>query len=528
VKLSDAVLEILRTEGVDRVFGNPGTTELPLVDRFVDVDDLAYVLGVHEGPLVAMADGYARATRRPAFVNLHVAAGTANGMIGMLNALRSRVPLVVLAGQQDSRHLVQEPMLAGDLVGLAAAACKSAVEARRPEEVPLLLRRAFREAVAAPAGPVFVSVPMDFFEQEVGQPPPASHLPEARPVHDLTTAVAMLREASSPALVAGDGISRSTGVAHAVRLADALGATVYGAPMFDHLNFPMDHAAYAGMLPPDNAQLRNTLDGHDVVLLAGVRGFAPHHYSPQVPVGPATRLVQVDEDAATVGRTYPVALGIVGDVGDVLAGLADVLGASEHAPSYVVKSALGPVPVQTTPLEPATAAAVVAGSLPTGTVLVEESITTGLLLRERLRLTDPGTFEHTVGGGLGWGIGAAVGLALGHPGRRVVAALGDGCALFGLQGLWTAGHEQVPTTFVVFANGEYRTLKQTLTSMREGRELGFVGMDLDRVDWPQLSASLGVPGVTASDSGHLARLLTGHGPDDGPLLVEVPIQGFSR
>src|SRR6185295_8212343 len=158
----EALLFVLRSEGIDRVFGNPGTTELP----FLDALDLPYVLGLHEGSVVAMADGYARATRRTAFVSLHVAAGLANGLIGLLNARRSRVPLVVTAGQQDRRHLLADPMLSGDLVGLARAATKSAVEVQHARDLPLLLRRAFAEAVRPPAGPVFLSIPMDLLDEE--------------------------------------------------------------------------------------------------------------------------------------------------------------------------------------------------------------------------------------------------------------------------------------------------------------------------------------------------------------------------
>jgi benzoylformate decarboxylase len=535
MRLAEAFLEILVDEGVDRVFGNPGTTELTFVDALAKDGRLPYVLGAHEGPVVAMADGYARATRRPAFVSLHVAAGTANGAIGMLNALRSRTPLVVLAGQQDSRHLIQDPMLSGDLVGLAQAATKWAVEARRADEVPTLLRRAFRAAVTPPAGPVFLSVPMDLFDEELQRPVPLrTDLPTVHPVADLTPAVDLLWSAASPAVVAGDGVGRSEGVAKLVRVAETLGAPVYHAPMNDCVDFPMDHAAYRGMLAPENDSIRRVLDKHDVVLLAGVRAFVPHHYNDSAAVGPGTRLVQVDDDPSQVGRNYPAEVGLVGDVRLVLDGLATSLEASRPAdqrarePLAVLEQP--PIPDDDTlPFHPRLAAATVAANLPAGAVVVEEAITTGLLLREHLRLAEPGSFHHTVGGGLGWGAGAAIGVALGRPGRRVVAALGDGCTLFGVQALWTAAREHVPVTFVVFANQEYRTLKQTLTRMRDGRVEPFVGMDLGApaVDWPTLAHALGVPGVRAADVDELADLVASGGPGDGPLLVDVPIRTFA-
>ncbi len=535
MRLAEAFLEILVDEGVDRVFGNPGTTELTFVDALAKDGRLPYVLGAHEGPVVAMADGYARATGRPAFVSLHVAAGTANGAIGMLNALRSRTPLVVVAGQQDSRHLIEDPMLSGDLVGLAQAATKWAVEARRADEVPALLRRAFRAAVTPPAGPIFLSVPMDLYDEELQRPvPQRTEVPPVQPVSDYSAAADALWSAASPAVVAGDGVGRSGGVAELVRVAETLGAPVHHAPMNDCVDFPMDHPAYRGMLAPENDRIRQVLDKHDVVLLAGVRAFVPHHYSDASAVGPDTRLVQVDDDPAQVGRNYPVTVGLVGDVRVVLGNLADTLDAGPP-PDRPAKEPLPmlqrpPVPDDDTlPFHPRVAAATVAASLPAGAVVVEEAITTGLLLREHLRLAEPGSFHHTVGGGLGWGAGAAVGVALGRPGRRVVAALGDGCAMFGVQALWTAAREHVPVTFVVFANQEYRTLKQTLTRMRDGQVQPFLGMDLDApaVDWPRLAQALGVPGVRATDRAELADLVASGGPDDGPLLVEVPTRSFA-
>jgi benzoylformate decarboxylase len=527
------VLAILVDEGVDRVFGNPGTTELPLVDQLVHEQRLEYVLGLHEGPLVSMADGYARATGRTSFVNLHVAAGTANGLIGMLNALRSRTPMVVLAGQQDSRHLIQDPMLSGDLVGLAAAASKWAVEARRSDEVPDLLRRAFREAATPPMGPVFVSVPMDLLEQEVeDRPPPRTQLEPATPVFDLDSAVKLLLSGRRPAVVAGDGVGRGSAVAELVRLAESLGAAVFHAPMNDRLDFPMGHPSYAGMLVPENTAIRERLDRHDVVLLAGARAFVPHHYSPEPAVGPDTRLVQVDDDPAVVGRNYPTEVGLVGDVRAILGALADAVESAGESRSLLDVGRIAPdVPTSgSLPMPPRLAASTVAARLPDGAVLVEEAITTGLLLREHLTLSEPGSFQHTVGGGLGWGIGAAVGVALGRPGRRVVAALGDGCAMFGLQGLWTAARLRVPVTFVVFANGEYRTLKQTLSRMRDQDSAGFVGMDLDQpgIDWPALAESFGVTGARVRDADDLAHRLSSATADDPPLLLEVPIEPFGQ
>lgn len=543
--VADDVLQLLRDEGVDRVFGNPGTTELPLLDALADADDLEYVLGAHEGAVVAMADGYARATRRTAFVNLHVAAGVANGLIGILNARRSRTPMVVTAGQQDSRHLIQDPMLSGDLVGLAAAAAKSATEVHRADDVLTVLRRAFRAAQAPPAGPVFVSIPMDLLDDESDFPFPARTVVQwERPADNIADAARLLRSAHRPAIVAGDGVGRADALAAVVEIAERLGAAVYHQPMFDRVDFPLDHRQYLGMLPPDNAEIRRRLEGHDVVFLVGVRAFAPHHFSSTLAIPTDAAVVQLDDDWAELGRNYPVRVAMVGSVGVSLRELAKqlddaapgvdtleavvALAASRAARTLTAQPSSG----QRTPLDPRIAAQTLARALDPAAIVVEEAITTGLHLRDALRLTASDSFHHTVGGGLGWGIGAAAGVAMGSPGRRVIAAVGDGCALFGAHGLWSLARHQLPVTVVVFANGEYRTLKQTLTKLKApaGSRGKFVGLDLNEpaIDWRRLAGGFGVDALRVSSSDELSSAIRDTGPSDAPLLIEVPIQPFEQ
>ncbi len=312
---ADALLHVLRDEGVTKVFGNPGTTELPLVDALVDADGVDYVLGVHEGSVVAMADGYARATGRPAFVSLHVAAGLANGLIGLLNASRSRTPLVVVAGQQDRRHLVQDPMLSGDLVGLARSAVKQVFDVRHAHDLPLLLRRAFALAVQPPAGPVFLSVPMDLLAEDVQVEMPARSVIAAQgPASRLDEAVALLKGARDPVIVAGDGVGRDGAVAELVRLAEALGAEVFHQPMADGVDFPTTHPLHAGGLPPSHAGIREALSGHDLVFVVGCHAFTPHHYTPGSPIPDGTRVLQLDPDPAELGRNFAVELGLTGAI----------------------------------------------------------------------------------------------------------------------------------------------------------------------------------------------------------------------
>ena len=540
MKGTDALLEILRSEGVEHVFGNPGTTELPLLDALVEAPDLPYVLGLQEASVVAMADGYARATGRTSFVNLHVAAGLANGLIGLLNASRSRTPMVVLAGQQDRRHLLADPMLSGDLVGIAAAVAKSAVEVHQAYDLPLVLRRAFLEARRPPAGPVFVSVPMDVLGEEGPLTVPArSAVAPIGPAADLDEAVALLADAISPVIVAGDGVGRDDAMAELVALAETLGAPVYLQPMHDGVDFPGTHPLNLGMLAPRHAAIRASLEAHDVVLIVGAHAFMPHHYTPGSPIPEGAAVIQLDTDATEPGRNFPVAAGLVGALGPTLSALASRVGpipeaerrretlaartsADREARERDALSRYGRAP-----LDPLAAMHAVASGLPADAVVVEEAITAGLALRSVLRQDRPGSYRHTIGGGLGWRIGAAVGSRIGDASRPVVAVLGDGCAMFGLQGLWSAVRYRVPVTFVVVNNGEYRTLKDTLDAMKSrSTELdSYLGLDFPGLDWQAAARLFGVAATRIEDAGSLRAVISDAGRQTGPLLVEVPVTG---
>ncbi|GHG85396.1 thiamine pyrophosphate-binding protein [Streptomyces lanatus] len=534
-----ALLDILRGEGVDRVFGNPGTTELPFLAALSEADDAPeYVLGVHEGSVVAMADGYARGTGRPAFVSLHIAAGLANGLIGLLNARRSRTPLVVTAGQQDRRHLQQDPMLSGDLTALAAPAVKATYDIQHARDLPLALRRAFALAVRPPAGPVFLSIPTDILTDDTEVEIPArTSTPEPGPAPGLERAALLLGDAARPAIVAGDGVGREEALGALVHTAEACGATVYHQPMADCLNFPTTHPLYAGMLPPRHDAIRAALAAHDAVLIVGAHAFTPHHYTPGPALPPGLTVVQLDSDPDEIGRNFPADAGLVGALAPSLHRLADLL--RDRVPDHTAKARVlragerhsadrdraesaARAAYSRAPLAPWAAAHAVAAGLPHDAVVVEEAITVGLLLRRLVRLERPGSYTHTVGGGLGWGIGAAVGRALAEPGRPVVAVLGDGSTMFGLQGLWTAARQSTPVLFLVMSNGAYRTVQETYEAM--GGKGVCPGTDLGQLDFTQAAAFFGVDAVRAESATALRELVAGAGKLKRPLLVDVPLR----
>ncbi|MGP4000499.1 thiamine pyrophosphate-binding protein [Streptomyces sp. 8N706] len=538
MKPIDALLQVLREEGVTKVFGNPGTTELAFLDSLVEAADIDYVLGVHESAVVAMADGYARATRRPAFVSLHIAAGLANGLVGLLNASRSRTPLVVTAGQQDRRHLAQDPMLSGDLVGLGRAAVKQVFDVQHAHDLPILLRRAFLRAVQPPAGPVLLTLPMDLPAEDADVELPArSVVAPLGPASDISQAAEVLRTAQRPAIIAGDGVGRSDAVAELVTVAEALGASVYHQPLYDGIDFPTEHPLYEGMLPGTHAGIRDQLAGHDVVFIVGCHAFMPHHYTPGSPIPQGVRVVQLDSDLAELGRNFPVAPGLAGDIRTTLVELAKQLPTAPEGRARAIGARTAARRAEmdasalarygSAPLDPLAAAHALAAGLPENAVVVEEAITTGVLLRQVLRQSRPGSYIHTIGGGLGSGIGMAVGTRMGLGTRPVVAALGDGCTLFGLQGLWSAARHGVPVTFVVLRNGEYRTLKETLDGWgsRTTHTGQYPGLDLGQLEFTKAADFFGVDAVRISSAEQLRQVVAAAGHRDGPLLVDVPISG---
>jgi benzoylformate decarboxylase len=529
--LSDAMLALLRSEGVELVFGNPGTTELPLLDAIARAEDLTFVLALHEGSAVAMADGYARASGSVGFVSLHGAFGVANGLSALLNARRSRTPLVVAAGQQDRRHLDQQPMLAEDVVTTAGPACKSAVEVHVAHDLPRVLRRAFDLARTPPEGPVLVSIPVDVLSERLDEP-----LPERSVIH--TTAVAggvdaaaaVLAQARRPAIVAGEGIGREHAMEVAVELAEVLRATVYLQPMYEAVAFPATHPLVAGELPPNNAAIESALDGHDVVLIAGARAFAPHYYSQRRAVAPGVRLVQLDSDPAQVGRNHSVEIGLVGGLAPTMRALVraiqQIAGTVAGPPPSVAAPAPGvPITEDGTPLSAGQAGRVIAAALPADAILVEEAVTSSRALREAVAPSRPGGYHRSSAGALGWGLGSAVGVKLARPDRPVVAVVADGAAAYGMQALWTAAHYGVGTVFVVLDNREYHAVRRGLGELGVADATGYPGIALGPpwIEWAELASSMGVHPASPRSAAEISRQIAAALDRPGPSLIHVRI-----
>jgi benzoylformate decarboxylase len=541
----DVLLEVLRTEGVTHVFGNPGSTELPLIDALAEADDLHYVLALQEATVVGMADGYAQATGRPAFLNLHTSAGLGNAIGNLTNARSNRTPLVVTAGQQDYRHIATDPLLSGPLVELAAGTVKWGHEVRTADELGTIMRRAFHDAAHPPAGPVFASLPMDLLQQEVaGGAPPASTIDRApvagglEELADLLTGPAVGRVA----LVVGDAVAAAGAVASAVALAEALGAPVHGAPLHGRGVFPPLHPLWKGMLTPAAAAIAPVLEAYDRVLLVGEQAFIVYPYTPGPAVPPGVELLHLSPDPAQLGRAWPVRLGVAGHPRASLDALlplvqaradassaADALAAARLARAAEVdaleETALGRY--GPAPMDPMAAAHALVRAVPADTPVVDEAITTGVYVRGFHHWTEPGRYFFCTGGGLGWGMPAACGVSLGQGRVPVLCVVGDGSAMYSPQALWTAAAQGLPVVFAVVNNRQYKILKGYLrgmggAAMRTGR---YIGMDLDDppIDFLALARSMAVDATavdSAADVGDAVKAALASGR---PHVLELPI-----
>jgi benzoylformate decarboxylase len=538
MKAARRLIELAQSEGVDRVFGNPGTTELPFMDELAKVPEFHYYLGLHEGTAVSMADGYARATGRPSFLNLHIAAGLAHGLANMLNARRARTPMVVTVGQQDRRHLIHDPMLGGDLLALAQGAFKDAVEVNQVEDLPTLIRRAFLLSQTPPTGPVMVSIPVDILEEELDGP-----LPErtevrgpgvAEGVEDLAEA---LLAAGAPAIVAGDGVGRSGAVDDLVALAESLGATVFHEPMYDCVDFPATHPLSGGMLPPVDAMIREKLSKHDVVLLVGSHAFSAHYFTEATPIPERTQILQLDSDRSELGRNYPAQIALHGGIGPTIRAVIRLTaGHSAEAEARIeaARSANGdrsrpsaPPPSSGERMDATAAAEALVSGLPDDTIMLEEAITTGLEVRRVFAADRPGSYHHSVGGALGWALGAGIGVKMAKPDAPVVSVVGDGTAMYTIQGLWSAAHYDVPLVLVVMNNREYAACKRGIDRVVAGGGDSYVGMDLTdpEIDFIGLAKSLGVEARSAGTTEELSSEVSDALASGAPTLIDAAVAG---
>jgi benzoylformate decarboxylase len=520
----DATYDLLRAHGLTTMFGNPGSTELPMLADFPD--DFRYVLGLQEAVVVGMADGFAQASGRPGFVNLHTAPGVGNAMGAIFNAQANHSPLVITAGNQSrSLMTLQANLTNRDATRMPHPLVKWSYEPPRAEDVPHALARAIHAASLPPKGPAFVSIPMDDWHAEVDNHA-VEHAAKRKVRGDAVASPDVVREladrlekAKNPAFVAGPDIDASGAWDAAIALVERQKLPVWAspAPGGGRIGFPESHPHFRGVLPPAIGPLGETLAAYDFVLVGGASVFAYYPNIPGALLADGTELVAITSDPDEAQRA-PLGDAVVADVRLTLEALLDAVGESgREAPEAPWPP---PDPEESDPIQPGAAVQALADVWPEDGIAVVESPSATLAVRNRLKLSKPGSWFFGAGGGLGFGLSAAVGVQMAQPDRPVVCVIGEGSVQYAVQAFWTAAAYDVPLTVLVLRNEEYAILKW-FAGLEQVE--GAPGLDLPKLDCSALASAYGVNArrtAGADDTREALRQAIGSGR---PELVEVRV-----
>jgi benzoylformate decarboxylase len=538
--------------GVRHIFGNPGTTETPLLDSLPAYPEISYIMTLHEGVAVTAASFYAQAARQPVVANLHVAPGLGNGIGSLFGALKAGSPVVVTAGQQDTRMRLTQPILSHDLVAMAAPVTKWSVQIERADEIAPILRRAFKVATDAPQGPVFVALPIDVLEQETAVEAispdrlwRAAH-PDPKGIEALA---ALLLKSQHPVIVAGDDVARSGATDALVALVEAIGTPVWFEGLRHHAPFPTAHPSYRASLPGDAAQVRKVFGEADLVLLLGGPFFEDIWFAPGGHIPKGAAVAQIEESPERLAFNNRLDAGLVGDLAASLGALLSALASQAPQPfklaaqrrnaeladlrtreNEAYRARLEKSFKREPPSMPRVTAELRRG-LPDNVVIVDESITASLDLARAFDYRGFGDYFGGRGGGIGQGLAGGIGVKVAMPDRPVVAISGDGSAMYSIQSLWTAAHHRLAIVFVILANREYRILKHNTDVWRQNFQPGtqhpYQQMDLTGPDFDfvHLAAGMGVEGIRIEKADDIAPALAKAVAANKPYLVEIAIEG---
>ena len=537
-------LDLLRANGVTHVFGNPGTTELPLVDAFAAETGIRYILGLNEVVVLGMADGYAQASGQLAVANLHAAPGLGNAMGMLYNAAKAGAPILVTAGQQDTSIALTEPLLWADLATLARPLVKWSHEVARVDDLPRSVHRAAKVALTAPTGPVFLSIPGDILTADAaGIDPMAPTRIGGRVRADAASVAAaadLIAAATAPLIFAGDAVPRSDAHPELAALAEAIGAPVYLEGMANTAAFPSDHRLYAGSVARMTPAVRALTDGHDLIISIGADLLTQSQAAGVEALAPGKALIHFDDDPWEVGKNFPATVGLVGNAKATLPELtaavlarmtpavarADAV-AADLAGKRAAMCARAAAEADSVPLRPLAVLAAIADSLPADAIVVEETLSTGMnTVRHLMPAVRPDSWFGMRGGGIGVALPQAIGIKIARD-RPVLALSGDGSAMYAIQALWTAAHYDLGIVAVIVNNRSYRILKQRTRALGGASAATdtYVGMDLTdpAIDFVALSEAQGVPAERVATLPDLRAALARGFAGPGPRLIEVVI-----
>ena len=515
--VKDATFSLLRAFGVDKVFGNPGSTELPFLSDWPD--DIEYVLGLQEASVVGMADGYAQATRNAGVVNLHSAAGVGHALGNIFNAYRNQTPVVIIAGQQARSIMPLQAFLYSErATEFPQPYVKFSVEPARPEDVPAAIARAYYVAMQPPCGPTFVSVPVDDWARPT-QPVEARKVSRELGADSaaMKALVAALAESKRPALVVGPGVDRAEAVELMVKVAEKARAVVWASPFSARCSFPERHPQFSGFLHASPGQLSDALREHDVVVVIGAPVFTFHVEGHAAIFDGATKLFQITDDPGAAAIT-PVGTSIIATMKPALAMLLELLPDAKR--TVPAGRTLPPAPKASDPIPAEYLLHALSSAMGPDDVLVEEVPSHRPAMQKFMPMRGQDSFYTMASGGLGYSLPAAVGMALGRPGQRTVCLIGDGSAMYSIQALWTAAQRKLPLTVVVINNSGYGAMR-SFSQVMQVRNVP--GLELPGIDFVKLAEGMGCHAVRVTKSSELAAALKRGLSHDGTSLIEVMV-----
>jgi benzoylformate decarboxylase len=542
-----AFLALLKDEGITHLFGNPGTTELPIMHALKEHPDLTYVMAMQESLVVAMADGFSRASGRLVACNVHVAPGLGNAMGSLYNASFTGTPMILTAGQQEQGHGLMEPLLYGPLVRMAEPLVKWAVEVTRLEDLPRIVRRAAKIATTPPTGPVFISLPGDILNSEAGIDLGRSTRIDARvkPSDEALQALAArILKAERPVIIAGDEIVKSDALAEAALLAETLGCAVYQQSVAYGAHFLSESPCFMGALSRSQKQVREVLSPYDLIIAVGADPLRMSVYSEVDPLPDGLPMVQIGLVDWDLAKNYAAEIALKADVKETLRALIPMLKtlggpaiqarardaiAALKSGNWTARRASLVEQISRNkdraPIDPDFLTLQLVEAMPDNAILVDEGLTSSRQVTALRPHRDRYGYHGLASGGIGWGLPASVGASMANPDRPVVCFSGDGSAMYSIQSLWTAAHHKLPLTVVIANNGGYRIIKQRLRAFHGDDH--YVGMDFadPPVDFTGLAKSFGLEAMRITEPAALRPALASAFARPGAKLIEVMVDG---
>ena len=553
---SQAYLEVAAAHGVDYVFGLPGTSGQEFIGTIADQEKVRFILALHETCVVSMADGYARVTGRPSLAQLSTLPGTANSVGALYDAYRDRSPVVLTSTNVDTRIVGRDSHTEGkDLVELTKQFTKWSCEVHRADRIPEILNRAFKVAATPPTGPVYLSLPSNLLGESISVQNPdverSRIVPRMAGDPDaLKDAAELLSQAKRPLIVAGSGVAKAGAIEELVKLAELVAAPVVMEPRYSFLSFPTTHP-YSFQIAERQPTFNLPVWGEpDLIFAIGCRLIREYRYIPEPVIKPETRCVHIEEDPWEIGKVFPVDLGIVADPKSALRSLLEIFPMLSEQSNGSRKTerieCLQKAKAQTkaelesrikagwdaTPINAARLMRTMDKLIDQDALIVNESPTSKDILMSNFQFTSARSyFSNSSAGHLGWGLGAAIGAALASPKRRVVACLGDGSAMFGIQGLWTLAKYRVPLLVIVFNNRAYMAVKNQFRGPEERiRIAAEMGAELvgPEINFSRLAETFGIFGQRVEQPEAIEPALKRALEQSGPAVLDVVINQNTR